>query len=357
MFKNLKVLDLSTVLAGPSVGTFFAELGAQVLKIEDLEHKDVTRTWKLKTEKSMNIGAYFSSVNYNKKYLLLNFNDFKDKEIIKQHIKKSDIVLVNFREEVAKKLGFDSKSLLEYNPKLIIGRIKGFDYNEDRPAYDMILQAESGFLSMGGVKESGPLKMPVAMIDIVAAHQLKEGLLCALIQKKGNKSFKGREISVSLNKAALTALVNQASNFLMNDYIPEQIGNLHPNIAPYGEIFTSKDMKKFTLAVGTNLQFKKLWGLLFNSTEIPEQFSTNQKRVCNRNSLFLELQECIGQLEFTPFYNQCLKQNVPVGEIKNIAQVLNEAHNQDMILEEIIENTPTKRMSSIAFEIKKGKNL
>src|SRR5690606_15808816 len=103
----------------------------------------------------------------------------------------------------------------------------------------LILQAESGFMSMNGTPESGPVKMPVALIDVLAAHHLKEGILLALYEREN--SGKGKAVCVSLYDAALSSLVNQASNYLMAGKVPQRIGSLHPNIAPYGEIFETKD--------------------------------------------------------------------------------------------------------------------
>ena len=351
MFKKLKILDLSTVLAGPSVATFFAELGSEVLKIEDINHPDVTRSWKTKNENRNSLSAYFSSVNYGKRYLELDFTNKNDLQIIYEHVRMSDIVISNFREEVSKKLGLDKKSLFSINSKLILGRIQGFSEDENRPAYDMILQAECGFLSMSGTEAHGPQKMPVAMIDVLAAHQLKEGIMVALLEKQIHSDFSSKEVLVCLDKVGISSLVNQASNFLMTGFVPTSLGNIHPNIAPYGELFITSDNITFTLAIGTDLHFSKLWNYLFNS-EIPDKFSSNQNRVEHRKVLCELIQEKCLKQNYKELNDFCLSFNIPIGEIKTLDKVFASSLVQKMIRHEEINGFNTQRVSSIAFELK-----
>ena len=255
MLSNLIVIELASVLAGPDVGMFFSELGAKVIKIENkLTGGDVTRNWKLSSEPTENnVSAYFSSVNWNKEYLFLNLSLKEDQEQVYELVKTADIVIANFKPGDDKKLGMNYEKLKSYNPKIIFGEINGYGESNKRAAYDVVLQAETGFMSMNGSPESGPVKMPIALIDVLAAHQLKEGLLLALLQKE--KTGNGSKVEVSLYDSALASLKNQATNWLMNKHIPRPIGSLHPNIAPYGETFTTKDNKTIVLAIGSNNQF------------------------------------------------------------------------------------------------------
>ena len=349
-FSDLKIIDLSTVLAGPSVGTFFAELGAEVIKIESPQFPDVTRSWKLPTENpESTISAYFSSVNYRKKYLKLDFSKADQLNELMTLLEEADILLTNFKKSSEKKFGLTSEILLEKFPKLIIGKISGFGEESDRIAYDLILQAETGFMSMNGTPESGPVKMPVALIDVLASHQLKEGILVALIDRITTK--KGRKVSVSLYDAALSSLANQASNFLMENHIPERIGSLHPNIAPYGEIFKTKDEILVTFAIGSDQHFEKFTTLL----ELPElvddlRFKTNQNRVKNRTELAQIIQNRISLVNSTLLLNECHTNFIPAARIKNLAEVFNDNEAQTLIREEEISGKPTKRVTSIAFK-------
>lgn len=351
-FADLKIIDLSTVLAGPSVGTFFAELGAQVLKIEHPKNADVTRSWKLASEDaSESVSAYFSAVNYGKTYLSLDLKNEKDYATFIDHVQKADILLSNFKKGDDEKLNVTDEQLRSINPSLIIGKITGFGNESDRVAYDLILQAETGFMSMNGTSNSGPVKMPVALIDVLAAHHLKEGLLIALLQR--NQSSEIKTVSVSLYDAAICSLANQASNYLMEQHIPQRIGSLHPNIAPYGEIFSTKSNDLVTFAIGSNQHFEKLCDYL-NCEEliIDDRFKENKDRVKNRMQLFEYLQEKIKLFDTVTLLNEMHQRYVPAGEIKNLQAVFQEQAAQNLIRTETINGKETKRITSIGFQWK-----
>lgn len=349
-FSELKIIDLSTVLAGPSVGTFFAELGADVIKIESPQFPDVTRSWKLPTEDpNSDVSAYFSSVNYRKKYLQLDFSISEDYNELMKLLADADIVLMNFKKSSKEKFHLTSSMLLNKFPKLIIGEITGFGEENDRIAYDLILQAETGFMSMNGTPDSGPVKMPVALIDVLAAHQLKEGLLVALLDRIS--SNKGRKVSVSLYDAAVSSLANQASNYLMEKHIPQRIGSLHPNIAPYGEIFKTKDEILVTFAIGSDLHFQKLTNLLIIlNYSMDDRFSSNQNRVKNRSELANILQNEISKRNANEILEHCQKNFIPAARIKDLSQVFEDNEAQNLIREEEISGKQTKRVTSIAFK-------
>ncbi len=354
ILKGLKVLDISTVLAGPSVASFLAELGAEVLKIENPKNLDVTRTWKLSSEdKDSNISAYFSSINYFKNYKNLDLKNSVDYSEFMELVKEFDIVISNFKKGDDVKLKITDAELHAVNPQLIIGKINGFGSENDRVAYDLILQAETGFMSMNGTKDSGPVKMPVAMIDVLAAHQLKEAILLALYEKASNINFKGKVVEVSLYDAALSSLVNQASNYLMENKVAEKIGSLHPNIAPYGEIFLTKDKKPITFAIGSDYQFKTLCNYLeLEHVALDERFIDNQSRVNNRNTLALILQERIHLFNSDILLKDLIKINIPLGEIKSIDTVLNNEIAQNLVIEELIDGILTKRIKQVVWKEK-----
>lgn len=350
LFSNLKIIDLSTVLAGPSVATFFAELGAEVIKIENKRLGDVTRTWKLPSEeKNSPISAYFSAVNYKKKYTSLDLSIIADHAKLIGMTNTSDIVIMNFKKGDERKLNITEEILRKNNSRLIIGKISGFGNESDRVAYDLILQAETGFMSMNGTKESGPVKMPVAFIDVLAAHHLKEGLLIALLERE--KTQVGCTVSVSLYDAAISSLMNQASNYLMEDKIPERLGSSHPNIAPYGEIFTTSEGHLITFAIGSESHFKKLCSFL-SCGNLPEEkdFSTNQNRVENRKKLAEIIQEKVKLFTSTNLLNAMHNLHIPCAKIKNLKEVFEDGNAKKLVRSEQIVDKETKRVTSIAFE-------
>jgi crotonobetainyl-CoA:carnitine CoA-transferase CaiB-like acyl-CoA transferase len=349
-FSDLKIIDLSTVLAGPSVGTFFAELGAEVIKIESPQFPDVTRSWKLPTENpESTISAYFSSVNYRKKYLELDFSKADQLNELMTLLEEADILLTNFKKSSENKFGLTSEILFEKFPKLIIGKISGFGEDSDRIAYDLILQAETGFMSMNGTPDSGPVKMPVALIDVLAGHQLKEALLLALLER--TTTGKGRSVSVSLYDAAVCSLMNQASNYLMAGKIPARIGSAHPNISPYGELFTTKDGDIVTFAVGSNIHFVKLCHFLNLETLTNDpRFAENIARVKNRETLRALIEEKVKHLTTKEILDTLIHSNVPVAKVRNLEEVFEDVAAKSLIREEDQAGIRTKRVSSIAFK-------
>jgi len=352
MFKDIKIVELASVLAGPLVGTFFSELGATVVKIENKTTLgDVTRKWKLPKEKTGNISAYYASANYNKQVLMLNLKEQDDYLLAIEEIKTADIVIANFKFGDAQKMKLDFESLKKYNPSLIYGEINGYGVSNKRTAFDVVLQAESGFMYMNGNSESGPIKMPVALIDILAAHQLKEGLLCALIKKL--KTNKGSLVNVSLYDAAVSSLANQATNWLMAKHIPQPMGTKHPNIAPYGDMFQTKDQKYIVLAVGADRQFKNLCKVLNLSFLVDDKrFVNNNSRVINRAELGLILEKEFSKLNANDCINTFLENNVPAGIVKNMQEVFNNELSNELILEETIEGINTKKLKTVVFNLK-----
>jgi crotonobetainyl-CoA:carnitine CoA-transferase CaiB-like acyl-CoA transferase len=191
--------------------------------------------------------------------------------------------------------------------------------------------------------------MPVAFIDILAAHQLKEAILIALLHRE--KTGKGSQVSTSLYESAIASLANQASNYLMAGHIPKPSGSLHPNIAPYGETFITRDGKFIILAVGNDKQFFQLcYFLNIDKETVDSFFSTNKERVKNRELLHENIASKVTDFDAEELSEKLEKLQIPAGIIKNMEEVFSADSAKSMILEEIIENTPTKRVKTIAFK-------
>lgn len=354
ILKDLKVIELASVLAGPSVGMFFAELGAEVIKIENQTTQgDVTRRWKLPSEdKDAPYSAYYCSVNWGKQVKLLNLKEEEDRVEVQELIKSADVVITNYKAGAAEKLGMDAATLQSLNPRLIYAYLSAFGEESHRTAFDVVLQAEAGFLFMTGEPNREPVKMPVALIDILAAHQLKEAILLALYQRA--QTGKGSYVSVSLLESAVASLANQATNWLMAGHVPQRMGTMHPNIAPYGDIFYTSDEKPVILAVGTEKQFTALCqciGVPHLSSD--DRFAQNQYRVQNRNALKEELVPAIRKFELDALMSLFHENGVPAGQIRTMPEVFEQAEVQHMILEETMANNAvSKRVKTAAFQIR-----
>jgi crotonobetainyl-CoA:carnitine CoA-transferase CaiB-like acyl-CoA transferase len=356
--KSLKVVELASVLAGPAVGMFFAELGAEVIKIENkTTGGDVTRSWKLPSEREVAennpayASAYFYSVNYHKQHLMLDLQAPVDKEKVLEILRGADVVISNFKKSSAVKMGVDYEAVKKMNPSVIYGQIYGFDEEDETPAFDVVLQAEAGFMFMTGERGRGAVKMPVALIDILAAHQLKEGLLLALLGREG--TGKGAFVSTSLYEAAVASLANQATNWLMAGQIPQRIGSEHPNIAPYGDVFKTADAQEIVLACGTGKQWEGLCKTLaINHLIEDKRFKTNILRVKNRSKLVKILRGVIVNFERDVLLELLKKGQVPAGAIRDMREIFQNTQAQNMVLEEThTETIVTKRVKTVAFKI------
>ncbi len=355
MFQHLQILELASVLAGPSVGLFFAELGAKVIKVENAKTGgDITRKWKLPSESPHpdQLSAYYCSINWQKEVILADFTLAEDRQKIYDMVKNSDVVIVNFKHGADKKLGMDYPTLQQINPQLIYAQLTAFGVESKRTAFDVVLQAESGFMYMNGNPKTPPVKMPVALIDLLAAHQLKEGILVALLQRQ--QTQRGCLVQTSLMESAIAALANQATNWLMGKHIPQRMGTLHPNIAPYGEMFTTKEDKYIVLAVGNNQQFENLCAILqVQNITKDTRFKTNAKRVKHRKILQEILAPLILQFNRSDLLQRLEENQVPAGAIRNMQEVFELPIAQNMLLEEkTTTGQLTKRVKTVTFQLK-----
>ncbi len=351
IFKDLKVVELASVLAGPAVGVFFAELGATVIKIENkTTGGDVTRSWKTaKEDPASDYSAYYCSVNWGKQTLLLDLQNEADQVMVHNLIAQADIVISNFRKHSAEKMRMDYDFLKKLNPRLIFGQISGFGEDDDTPAFDVVLQAEAGFLYMTGEPDRAPVKMPVALIDILTAHQLKEAILIALLNRQ--TSGKGAYVAASLFESAVASLANQATNWLMAGQVPQRMGTQHPNIAPYGDIFATKDDSQVVLAVGTERQFLKLCEVLnLNALPADARFSNNTNRVQNRKALAVALQPAFLQFDRDALLKALRAAGVPAAAIRSMPEVFDLPLAQKMVLEANLPNGQASRcVRTVAF--------
>jgi crotonobetainyl-CoA:carnitine CoA-transferase CaiB-like acyl-CoA transferase len=354
IFKDLKVIELASVLAGPAVGMFFAELGANVTKIENiLTGGDTTRHWKLPEEPANHpASAYFYSVNWHKQHRFLDLNQPDDYEQLLGLVKDADLLIANFKAGAAQKLGLDSRRLRAINPRLIYASISAYGEEDPRPGFDVAIQAETGWIHMNGEPERPPVKLPVALMDLLAAHQLKAGILAALYNRE--KSGEGCEVTVSLFDAGVASLANQAANWLNAGHLPQRMGSLHPNIAPYGEIFETLDGKLLILATGTARHFESLCELL----EMPAmakdaRFSSNQQRLLHRPALNDALGAAFKRYTAADLLQKGLEREVPVAPVRNLQEVFELPEARSMMLEEIHpDGSFSRRVKTVVFKIK-----
>lgn len=349
---DLLVIETAAVLAGPAVGMFFSELGARVVKLENKRSGgDVTRSWKLPSEDPASpVSAYFSSVNHGKEHHMVDLRSDEGRAQLDALLAQADVLITNHLAEDAEKLGLTRERIRSLNPRLVHGHITGFFAQPTRPAFDVVLQAETGYISMTGTDAEHLAKLPIALVDVLAAHQLKEGILLALLQR--GATGKGAYVEVSLEEAAITGLVNQASNCLMAGHVPSPLGTLHPNIAPYGEVFACADGGRMILAVGNDAQFKALCAVL-DLSDLPNdpRFARNTDRVSNRVQLAQLLQGTIAGQQRDTLLADLLAAGVPAGAVLRMNEVMDSPVARAMVVEEQIDGVLTRRVRGNAFRI------
>ncbi len=357
-FEKIKILEFSTILAGPTVGMFFAELGAEVIKVENpLSKGDTTRGWKTPMEeRDQDLTAYFCSANWGKKSIALDLKQDEHYEVFTKLVKRSDIFIINTKPGDDKKLKVDYETIKKYNENIIYAHITGYGLDDSRPAFDAAIQAYSGFMSINGTEESGPVKMPVALIDILAAHQIKDAILLAIIKNSDQgKISKGSYINCSLLQAGISSLANQATNYFHNreimkkeyegneekikECIPVRTGSDHPNIFPYGTLFKTKDAdKNIMLVIGTDEQFRVFYKLYLSNTDPKnriefEEIETNEQRVIQRNKLKQFIGEVLKKKNSDELINELNKNKIPAAVVLNIKEVFEQKQAKEILLE------------------------
>jgi crotonobetainyl-CoA:carnitine CoA-transferase CaiB-like acyl-CoA transferase len=327
---HIRVLDLSRVLAGPWAGQIFGDLGAEVIKVERPGSGDDTRHWgppyiKDAEGSDSREAAYFQSANRNKQSLTLDFTQPEGQRLVRELVAQCDVLLENFKVGGLAAYGLDYESLKAINPRLIYCSITGFGQNGPyarRAGYDFMIQGLGGLMSLTGRPEgeegAGPMKVGVALTDILTGLYATVGVLAALNQRE--QSGVGQHIDVALLDVQVACLANQAMNYLATGVSPKRLGNAHPNIVPYQD-FPSAD-GNFILAVGNDGQFRKFCEVagIVNLANDP-RFVTNKARVAHRAELIPLLRQVTVFKTTAQWIEQLERAGVPCGPINDLQQV------------------------------------
>ena len=321
VLKDIRVLDLSSVLAGPLAGTFLAECGANVTKVE-APGGDVTRSWKLPGEATGPSSSYYEAANHGKMVVSHNLKTAEGKAWLQESLANTDVLLQNMKWVDLDAMGLLPDQLADAFPRLVHVRLVGFEQQPERLAYDVVVQAESGFMSMNGNPDGPATKMPVAMMDILASHQMRTAVLGGLFHRE--RTGLGGYAEVSLWGSGLTALANQGTQWLMRHQVPQRMGSAHPNIAPYGDVLSCQD-GDLVLAVGSDVQFKSLCKVLgCDRLANDPRFKINVQRVKHRNALVTALNASSSQASRTDLLAAFVNCRVPAGAVHNVQEALDD---------------------------------
>ncbi len=329
---HLTVLDLTRILAGPWASQTLADLGADVIKVEQPKTGDDTRAWGppfvQDKQPPEGVSAYFCSANRNKKSLALDFASERGSEILQQLISQSDVLIENYKVGGLKKYGLDYETLKKQHPKLIYCSITGFGQTgpyAHRAGYDFIIQAMSGLMSVtgqpAGTAGDEPMKIGVALTDIMTGLYASTAILAAVAHR--DKTGIGQHIDMSLMDVSVAAMANQAMNFLVSGTSPVRMGNAHPNIVPY-QVFPTAD-GHLIIAVGNDRQFQSLVTVLGNSSLADDKrYRNNSSRVAHRDEL-IPILSALTTTQTTAHWAQALDEaQVPYGPINDTEAVFND---------------------------------
>ncbi|KAM9960493.1 hypothetical protein ACTFIW_009635 [Dictyostelium discoideum] len=324
---GFKILDLSRVLAGPYATQIFGDLGAQVIKVENVGKGDDTRQYGppfYVDEQGRKGSAYFSCANRNKKSIALDISTKEGQDIVYSLAKESDVFIENFKVGGLKKYSLDYETIKKINPSIIYCSITGFGQDGEYsklPGYDFSVQAMGGLISITGDKEN-PYKCGVAIVDMMTGLYANIAIQAALHHREKSKDKKGQYIDVSLLDVQASFLANHGSSYLVTGETSERVGNSHPSISPYDSLKTKDGF--MVVAIGNNTQFQSMsnvLGLPHLSTN--PLFSTNPSRVLNRKQLLSILTNETLKFNTDDIVKLLGDSNVPCSPINSIDKVVN----------------------------------
>ncbi|HMN83340.1 MAG TPA: CoA transferase [Burkholderiaceae bacterium] len=322
--EDVTVLDLSHALAGPYCSTMLGDYGAKVIKIEP-PTGDIARAWGVPmTEHDT---SYFVSLHRNKKGVSIDLKAPRGRELFFEMLKKADVVLENYRTGTLTKLGIDYEAAKKHNPGIIYCSVSGFGQDgpyRDRAALDLILQAESGMISVTGEPGSTGVRCGVSIADLTAGMNATLGILMALRVK--DKTGEGQSIDVSMMEGQMSLLGIMIGNYLADGILPQPMGTAYSALLPYQTFHTKT--KDIALPVGSAVGSEKLWKIFCPAIGHPElatdpRYRTNVDRIANADSLIATLQTILLERSYEEWEALMLKNGIPVGAINNIDQLVN----------------------------------
>jgi crotonobetainyl-CoA:carnitine CoA-transferase CaiB-like acyl-CoA transferase len=322
---GIRVIELARVLAGPWAGQMLADLGADVIKVENPEGGDDTRAWGppfVEGADGENLSAaYYHSTNRNKRSIAVDLKTPEGQETVRRLCASADVVIENFKRGGLEKYGLDYESLKAINPKLVYCSITGFGQNgpyADFAGYDYIVQGMSGFMSITGEKDGEPMKAGVAIADVFTGIYAVTAIQAALIHVM--KTGQGQFVDMALLDVMSAVLANQNMNYLISGKPPTRLGNAHPNISPYEVVPTADG--HLILAVGNDGQFKRLCTILGIPTVAEdERFATNKARVANKVEVRRIVTTETAKWSKHDLLSACETNAVPAGPINSIEEM------------------------------------
>ena len=332
---DITVIDLTRALAGPHAGMMLGDLGARVIKVETPGHGDDTRGWGPPFVDSQDgpVATYFLSCNRNKESITLDLKSASGVAALTELVRRSDVLLENFRPGVLDRLGFTLEKLMELNPRLVVLSISGFGHDGPeggRPGYDQIAQGEGGLMSMTGPDPETPTKVGVPIADLLSGMYGAYGVLAALHERE--RTGKGGQVRTSLLAGIVGVHAFQGTRWTVAKEIPKAEGPHHPSICPYGLFHASDGIVQ--ISVGS----EGLWQKFAPAFDLPVSevgFATNAERVRNGTRVRAAVEEAFSSFSTAELLARLTEIGVPSGQVKNLEQVYSwdQTRSQGLVIE------------------------
>jgi crotonobetainyl-CoA:carnitine CoA-transferase CaiB-like acyl-CoA transferase len=352
---NIRVVDMSRVLAGPWATQLLADLGADVIKVERPGLGDDTRTWGppwFTAKDGRREAAYFVSTNRGKRSICVDIAAAEGAALVADMAAQADVFVENFKVGSLTRYGLDYASLAARNPRLIYCSISGFGQEGPYaalPGYDFIAQAMGGMMSLTGEPNGTPVKTGVALADIMTGLYASNGILAALMQRE--RSGRGQHVTTCLLDVQIATLANQATSYLATRRNPPRMGNAHPSIVPYQSFATADGW--IAIGVGNDAQFRRLCRAL-NVPQLArdERFATNTSRVEHREILIPLLQSAFMRASSSVWIAELTAVEVPVGPVNTLADVFADPHVIQRGLQISMPHTALESVPGVACPVR-----
>lgn len=326
-----RVLDLSRVLAGPWSTQILADLGAEVIKVENPNGGDDTRAWGPPFVGGES--AYYLCANRGKRSIAVDLTSPEGQEIVRRLATRSDVLVENYKLGTLERFGLDYDTLRQLNPRLVYCSISGYGRTgpaAERLGYDYVIQAEGGLMSITGPTDGEPARVGVAIADLFTGMAAAQAILAALIA--ADRDGAGQQLDIALYDCQLAMLANVGSAYLATGREPRRLGNGHPTVVPY-ELFPTAD-GSVVVAVGNDRQFASLAELLgAPELAVDKRFAKNAGRIVNRDALLAVIKPLIARRTTAWWLDAMPRANIPGGEVRTVGRALtsDEARGRDMI--------------------------
>ncbi|MEL7582487.1 CoA transferase [Brevibacterium casei] len=308
------VADFSRVLAGPYATMMLADLGAMVVKVEGRTGDD-TRHWA--PPRRGEDATYFLTANRNKHSVVLDFKDPEDLALAQELARRADVLVENFKAGGLAKYGLDYETVSAENPGVVYASVTGFGRDNPQPGYDLLIQGLSGFMSVTGTEESGPVKAGVAIVDVFTGLHTTVGILAALVHRQN--TGQGQLVETNLLSSALSGLANQTSAYVAGGVTPRAMGNAHPSLYPYQPMPTKQG--QIIIAIGNDAQFARLAEVLGHPEwAADDRFARAANRNENRSELEPLLVSALAERTNQEWFETLTAAGLPCAPINTIAQ-------------------------------------